>query len=141
MGIGSLGFSEMAIIFVIALIVFGPRKLPELGRSLGSAMREFRRSLNEIQRELEASDPTRDVRNEWRSVRDETRSILGPQGDRRASPPETKSTSRPAHPGTHDEPGKPPGGFPPKSATPGTPGPRPPADPAEPTPEPDTGSD
>ena len=82
MGIGSLGFAEMAIIFVIALIVFGPRKLPELGRSLGTAMREFRRSLNEIQRELEQADPVR-------TVRDETRSILDPSrrdGDDVANP-------------------------------------------------------
>ena len=79
MGIGSLGFAEMAIIFVIALIVFGPRKLPELGRSLGTAMREFRRSLNQIQRELEEADPVRTVRDEVREVRDETRSILGPE--------------------------------------------------------------
>jgi TatA/E family protein of Tat protein translocase len=90
MGIGSLGFSEMAIIFVIALIVFGPRKLPELGRSLGTAMREFRRSLNQIQRELEDADPVRTVRDEVRTVRDETRSILGP--DPRASSPETPPT-------------------------------------------------
>ena len=82
MGIGSLGFVEMAVIFVIALIVFGPRKLPELGRSLGSAMREFRRSLNELQREFEEADPTRTVRKELGSVRDtlrdESRSILAP---------------------------------------------------------------
>lgn len=77
MGIGSLGFSEMAVIFVIALIVFGPRKLPELGRSLGTAMREFRRSLNEIQRELEEANPVRDVRDELRRA-GETRSILDP---------------------------------------------------------------
>jgi len=78
MGIGNLGITEMAVIFVIALIVFGPRKLPELGRSLGSAMREFRRSINEIQREIEDADPTRGVRDEIRQVRDDTRSILGP---------------------------------------------------------------
>lgn len=81
MGIGNLGITEMAVIFVIALIVFGPRKLPELGRSLGSAMREFRRSINEIQREIEDSDPTRTVRDEFRAVRDDTRSILGPDRD------------------------------------------------------------
>lgn len=71
MGIGSLGVTEMAVIFVIALVVFGPKRLPELGRSLGSAMREFRRSLNEIQRELEEADPVR-------PVKDEVNSILGP---------------------------------------------------------------
>ncbi|MDH3297036.1 MAG: twin-arginine translocase TatA/TatE family subunit [Gemmatimonadota bacterium] len=68
MGIGNLGLSEMAIIFVIALIVFGPRRLPEIGKSLGSAMREFRRSLNQIQREIEEVDPVKPARDEMRSI-------------------------------------------------------------------------
>ena len=94
MGIGNLGITEMAVIFVIALIVFGPRKLPELGRSLGSAMREFRRSINEIQREIEDADPTRGVRDEIRQVRDDTRSILGPgpRRDRPSAPRERTET-------------------------------------------------
>jgi sec-independent protein translocase protein TatA len=57
MGIGSLGFSELAVIFLIVLVFFGPRRFPEIARSLGHAMREFRRSLNQIQRELEDADP------------------------------------------------------------------------------------
>ena len=61
MGIGSLGISEMAVIFVIVLVFFGPRRFPEIARSMGSAMREFRRSLNQIQRELEEVDPRRDI--------------------------------------------------------------------------------
>lgn len=61
MGIGSLGFSEMAVIFVIVLVFFGPRRFPEIARSMGSAMREFRRSLNQIQRELEEVDPRKDM--------------------------------------------------------------------------------
>jgi len=44
---GSLGFPELLVIFVIALIVFGPRKLPELGRSLGRSINEFKRASNE----------------------------------------------------------------------------------------------
>jgi sec-independent protein translocase protein TatA len=57
MGIGSLGFSELLVIFVIVLVFFGPRRFPEIARSMGHAMREFRRSLNQIQRELEDADP------------------------------------------------------------------------------------
>lgn len=96
MGIGSLGFAEMAIIFVIALIVFGPRRLPELGRSLGTAMRDFRRSLNQIQRELEDADPVRNVRDEFRAVGEETRSILGPDRGRDPSRTEGSATSTPS---------------------------------------------
>ncbi|MEE8488678.1 MAG: twin-arginine translocase TatA/TatE family subunit, partial [Gemmatimonadota bacterium] len=68
MGIGNLGIAEMAIVFVIALIVFGPRRLPEIGRSLGSAMREFRRSLNQIQREIELADPVKPLKDEVNSI-------------------------------------------------------------------------
>jgi TatA/E family protein of Tat protein translocase len=45
---GSLGWPEMVFIFVLALLLFGPKKLPELGRTLGKAMTEFRRASNEL---------------------------------------------------------------------------------------------
>ena len=63
MGIGNLGLTEMLVIGVIILIFFGPNRLPEIARSLGHAMREFRRSLNQIQRELEDADPRRIVKD------------------------------------------------------------------------------
>ncbi len=50
---GSLGIEELLVIFIIALIVFGPRKLPELGRSLGRAIAEFKRATTELQATLE----------------------------------------------------------------------------------------
>jgi sec-independent protein translocase protein TatA len=50
---GSIGMPELIIIFVIALIIFGPRKLPELGRSLGKSLAEFKRASNDLQRTLE----------------------------------------------------------------------------------------
>jgi len=50
---GSLGMPELIVIFVIALIVFGPRKLPELGRSLGRGIAEFKKATNELQSTLE----------------------------------------------------------------------------------------
>ena len=49
----SLGFPELLIIMVIALIIFGPRKLPELGRSLGRSIGEFRKASNELKSTLE----------------------------------------------------------------------------------------
>jgi len=50
---GSIGMPELIIIFVIALIIFGPRKLPELGRSLGKTIAEFKRTSNELKSTLE----------------------------------------------------------------------------------------
>ena len=50
---GSIGMPEMLIILVIALIIFGPRKLPELGRSLGKSLAEFKRASNELKNTLE----------------------------------------------------------------------------------------
>ena len=50
---GSLGMPELIVIFVIALVVFGPRKLPELGRSIGRGIAEFKKATNELQSTLE----------------------------------------------------------------------------------------
>jgi sec-independent protein translocase protein TatA len=58
---GSLGFPELVVIFVVALIVFGPRKLPELGKSLGKSIAEFKRASNELRNTLDE-----EIRNEER---------------------------------------------------------------------------
>lgn len=52
-GMGNIGLPEMIFIFVIALLVFGPKKLPELGRSLGKGIAEFRRASAELRNSLE----------------------------------------------------------------------------------------
>ena len=51
--LGSIGMPELIIIFLIALVIFGPRKLPELGRSLGKSLAEFKRASNELRSTLE----------------------------------------------------------------------------------------
>ena len=56
---GQLGFSEMLIIFIVALLVFGPKKLPELGKSLGKGIREFRKATSELKSTWE--DQVRDI--------------------------------------------------------------------------------
>ncbi len=50
----NLGMPEILVILVIALLLFGPKKLPELGRSLGQSIREFKKGASEIKEELEA---------------------------------------------------------------------------------------
>ena len=50
---GSIGMQELIIIFVVALIFFGPRRLPELGKSLGKSIAEFKRASNELRNTLE----------------------------------------------------------------------------------------
>ena len=56
-----IGLQELVLIFVVALLVFGPKNLPQLGRSLGRAMREFRKASDEfrstIETNLQINDP------------------------------------------------------------------------------------
>ena len=51
--LGSIGTPELLVIFVIALVVFGPRRLPELGRQLGRTIAEFKRATSDLQSTLE----------------------------------------------------------------------------------------
>jgi TatA/E family protein of Tat protein translocase len=57
---GSLGIPELILIFVVALIVFGPKRLPEIGRTLGKAMGEFKKATddfkNTIEREVQVEE-------------------------------------------------------------------------------------
>ncbi|HYS26872.1 MAG TPA: TatA/E family twin arginine-targeting protein translocase, partial [Vicinamibacterales bacterium] len=59
---GSIGMPELIIILVIALIIFGPRKLPELGRSLGRSINEFKKASNELRSTLEEEIRVEDQR-------------------------------------------------------------------------------
>jgi len=51
---GSLGLPEMIFIFVLALLIFGPKKLPEIGRTVGKGLAEFRKASGELKRTLNA---------------------------------------------------------------------------------------
>jgi TatA/E family protein of Tat protein translocase len=50
---GPIGMPELIVIMVLALIIFGPRKLPELGRSLGRSLNEFKKASNELKHTLD----------------------------------------------------------------------------------------
>lgn len=50
---GQIGMSELLVILVIVLLVFGPKKLPELARGIGKAMHEFKRAADDVKQELQ----------------------------------------------------------------------------------------
>lgn len=59
---GTLGWPEIIIILIIALLLFGAKRLPEIGKSLGKAMKEFKKSFREISEDIEDIDeePSKD---------------------------------------------------------------------------------
>jgi TatA/E family protein of Tat protein translocase len=69
----NLGFPEIVIIFIVALVIFGPRKLPELGRSLGRGLSEFKKASNELKRTWE--DEVDAVKHEVEVEQDELKQI------------------------------------------------------------------
>ena len=76
---GSIGPAELILIFVIALLVFGPKKLPEIGRSVGKALREFKKTSDEIkgriEEEIEASE-IKDIRKDIQTGLGDIRSAV-----------------------------------------------------------------
>ncbi len=67
---GSIGGTELLIILVIALVMFGPKRLPELGRTIGKGLREFRRASNDLKRSLEDEIMLDEHRSEQAGSRD-----------------------------------------------------------------------
>jgi len=88
---GPVGMPELIIILTIALIIFGPRKLPELGRSLGRSLHEFKRASNELRNTLDE-----EIRIE------ETRSA-----ERQRAPKPDTATTEQAAPAPSEEPAVP----------------------------------
>src|SRR5215218_3573942 len=73
---GPLGVQETIFIFVLALLVFGPKKLPELGRTIGKAMTEFRRASSELKatfdREMNAIERETELKEVTQAYNGET---------------------------------------------------------------------
>ncbi|HEV8132157.1 MAG TPA: twin-arginine translocase TatA/TatE family subunit [Acidobacteriota bacterium] len=93
---GSLGFSEIVVIFLIALIIFGPRKLPELGKSLGRGLSEFKKATNDLKRTWED-----EVRAEDEKLRQLTSSV--PDTHSSATPDSQHSSTQDMHYSSHPD--------------------------------------
>jgi sec-independent protein translocase protein TatA len=64
---GPVGVPEMFVIFIVALVLFGPKKLPELGRTIGKALTEFRRASSELKAQFESH--LRELEREGQSIK------------------------------------------------------------------------
>ncbi len=108
---GPLGWPETVFIFFLALILFGPKKLPELGRTVGKALTEFRRASNEFKAQIESEISQLEVENHQQ--------ILPPSQPPQGSVPASPLTLEPAaSPNPALEPGFDPGSAPPASEHP-----------------------
>jgi Tat protein translocase TatB subunit len=65
---GSIGGPEVILLFIVALLLFGPRRLPEIGRTLGKAMADFRRATNEFKTNLEREVQLEDIKAAVRPI-------------------------------------------------------------------------
>lgn len=89
---------ELVIVLVIALVIFGPKRLPELGSSLGKGIREFRKATNEMQDSLK-TEPTEALPSERRPFAATTEYTAPTHtAEYVATPAATPTQSAPAHP-------------------------------------------
>ena len=78
---GPIGMPEMIVIAVIALIIFGPRKLPELGKSLGKSIAEFKRASNDLKNTLEEEIRTEELQDARKSAQIPPTASTAPRAD------------------------------------------------------------
>src|ERR1700740_131198 len=74
----NLGFSEMVFLFLLALIIFGPKKLPEIGRQIGKALNEFKRASNEFKAQIENEISNLEVQNTRAEIEKAKQQIMAP---------------------------------------------------------------
>ena len=71
-----IGMPEMILILAIALIVIGPKKLPDLAKSLGRAMREFKKATNELKETMQIDSDVEDVKKAFSGISDDVKEAV-----------------------------------------------------------------
>ena len=74
-----IGMPEMLLILAIALIVIGPKKLPDLAKSLGRAMREFKKATNELKETMHIDGELSEVKKAFDDINDDVKNAVDPQ--------------------------------------------------------------
>lgn len=100
---GSIGFPELIVILSIALLVFGPKKLPEVGRSIGRALREFRKTSDEIKERIEEEIQAEEFRDMEKSIKSDYDTMTS-SADDIYGPEKEKSEKEESPPGQEEEP-------------------------------------
>jgi len=99
---GSIGMPELILIFIVALLVFGPKKLPEIGKSIGKGLAEFKRASDDLKRTIETE--MEQAKSEVASVKETVAQTSSGPRPVEAPPPEPtaetppKVDSQPIHP-------------------------------------------
>lgn len=99
-----IGWTEIVVVFILALLVFGPRRLPEIGRSLGKALGMFKEATRDVRRSMAEmqSDFDSEVREVRKAGNDLTRALLE---DQTQPEPIDREHGRPFQPDVEEQPG------------------------------------
>lgn len=76
-----IGMPELLLLAAIALIVIGPKKLPDLARSMGRAMREFKKATNELKETIQLDEDLSDVKKAFDGLGDDIKESVSPKND------------------------------------------------------------
>lgn len=93
---GSLGWPEIIAILVIVLVIFGPKRLPEIGKSLGKGIKEFKKSTTELQEHITKDEPETPAVEKAEAVEPAGEPAKAPEPEPKAAPePEPTAAEEP----------------------------------------------
>ena len=106
-----IGMPEMILILAIALIVIGPKKLPDLAKSLGRAMREFKKATNEFKETIQLDSEMADVKKAFNDINDDVKEAVDLNPDQKDTSSDGTKTEEEKSEKQKDDPAAPSDGF------------------------------